>query len=116
MDHVYRVDRRRPGRRISAVASWDLAGMKLRMPPRRRPRVTFSVRVNKEITERVRVFVADQRGPPLRLTMSSFVEEALLAYMQVLQRQLREGGTDPPASPLVNELPIRSINNHLRPR
>jgi hypothetical protein len=59
--------------------------------------VTFSVRLDASLAARVREFVDDNKGRPLRLTLATFTEAALLAHMARLERQLagREGEPAP---------------------
>ena len=69
------------------------------MPPRRRPRIALSVRVRRDLADRLRVLVRDEAGSPLYLTVSGFVEAAIEAHLIAVQRQLdehRRGGRPSP--------------------
>ncbi len=65
------------------------------------PRATLSVRIKIETADKLRVFVKDNSGKPLYLTMGGFVEDAIEAYMKELQKTpdsgaLKNGRTTSP--------------------
>lgn len=66
--------------------------------PRRRTRISLSIRVDRELAARVREFCRCEAGKPLFCTMSSFTEGAFEAHLLALARQLDDGSRERPPS------------------
>lgn len=62
--------------------------------PSRRTRIAMSLRIQRELAERVRAFCRDNAGVPLRLSISTFAEEAFQNHLAELERRLA-GREDP---------------------
>lgn len=59
------------------------------------PRATLTVRLDRALADRLRAFVRDHAGKPLYLSMGSFVADAIVDHLDVIERKLERGERDP---------------------
>lgn len=71
------------------------------MPRSPRTKTSVAVRLRSELANEMRVFIKDNAGKPLYLTLSSFAEEAVERHLAFLNAQLegRSATSRLPASP-----------------